>query len=88
MGASIYRSPIRSAILINIFALWMSIGSILDSLYEYPTLLIIIGVINKRIVDKGQNIDQRKKTIIYSSFFLTIIIIFIFAIFMHNVRYN
>lgn len=88
MKSSMYENPVRSAIILDAFVLYMTIGSILDNQYNFTILLIMLGVVNNKIINKGKNLNQKKKNIIYFSLFLTMGIFLIFALYMHNVRYR
>ncbi|MNM77230.1 hypothetical protein D3C81_890760 [compost metagenome] len=88
MKSSMYENPVRSAIILDAFVLYMTIGSILDNQYNFTILLIMLGVVNNKIINKGKNLNQKKKNIIHFSFFLTMGIFLIFALYMHNVRYR
>jgi hypothetical protein len=88
MKSSMYENPVRSAIILDAFVLYMLIGTILDNQYHFTVLLIMLGVVNNQIINKGQNLNKKKKNIIYFSFFLTMGIFLIFALYMHNVRYR
>ncbi|ERK31070.1 hypothetical protein CINTURNW_1716 [Clostridium intestinale URNW] len=83
-----YENPVRSAIILDAFVLYMTIGSILDNQYNFTILLIMLGVVNNKIINKGQNLNRKKKNIIHFSFFLTMSVFLIFALYMHNVRYR
>ena len=43
----------------------MTIGSILDNQYNFTILLIMLGVVNNKIINKGKNLNQKKKNIRY-----------------------
>jgi hypothetical protein len=88
MKSSMYENPVRSAIILDAFVLYMTIGTILDNQYNFTILLIMLGVVNNQIINKGQNLNKKKKNIIYFSLFLTMGIFLIFALYMHNVRYR
>ncbi|WP_315112377.1 hypothetical protein [Clostridium intestinale] len=88
MKSSMYENPVRLAIILDAFVLYMTIGSILDNQYNFTILLIMLGVVNNKIINKGKNLNQKKKNIIHFSLFLTMGIFLIFALYMHNVRYR
>jgi hypothetical protein len=84
----IYKNPVISAIIINIISLIMCIYSIMGRKPVFMMLLVLVGVVNRRIIDNGKNIDKKKKIIIYISFFLMIAIGLFFSFYMNKVRYN
>ena len=84
----IYKNPVISAISINIISLIMYIYSIIGRKTEFMIFLVLVGAINRRIIDNGNNINKKKKIIIYISFFLMIGIWLFFSFYMSKVRYN
>ena len=84
----IYKNPVISAIIINIISLIMCIYLIIVRKTEFMIFLVLVGGINRRIIDNGNDIDKKKKIIIYISFFLMIGIGLFFSFYMNKVRYN
>lgn len=84
----VYKNPVISAIIINIISLIMCIYSIMLRKTEFMIFLVLVGGINRRIIDKGNDIDKKKKIIIYISFFLMIGIGLFFSFYTNRVRYN
>ena len=73
--------PVISVVVINIITLIMCIYAISESAYAFIMLIIVIGIVNKRIIDNGTNIDKQKKTTMFISFFLMVIIQFVYAMY-------
>ena len=88
MKAVIYKNLVISAVIINILSLIMCIYSTIERKTIFMMLLVFIGVVNRRIIDNGNNLNKKKKIIIYISFFLMITIGFIYSSYMYKVRYN
>lgn len=84
----IYKNPVISAIIINIISLITCIYSIIVGEPVFIMLLVLVGVLNRRIIDNGKTINKKKKIIICISFFLMIIIGLLFSFYMKEVRYN
>ena len=57
MKSSMYENPVRSAIILDAFVLYMTIGSILDNQYNFTILLIMLGIVNNKIINKGKNLN-------------------------------
>ncbi|WP_195266849.1 hypothetical protein [Clostridium sp. 1001275B_160808_H3] len=64
MNKILYKNPVMSAIVINLFTLLLLIYSInkrkLVFIYIMP---FITGVINRKIMDNGEDITTKKKVI-------------------------
>ena len=86
MKSLIYRNPVISAITINLMIIILNIYSINQRIQPLTMALILISSVNKRIIEKGQNIDKQKKTIIYISFFSMIIANMAYITYMYIVR--
>ena len=86
MKSLIYRNPVISAITINLMIIILNIYSINQRIQPLTMSLILLANVNKRIIEKGQNIDKQKKTIIYISFFSMIITNMAYIMYMYIVR--
>ena len=86
MKSLIYRNPVISAITINLMIIILNIYSINQRIQPLTMSLMLLANVNKRILDKGQNIDKQKKTIIYISFFSMIITNMAYIMYMYIVR--
>lgn len=74
MKSIIYKNPVILAVTINIITLILLIYAISEEILLFSMLPIFTGVLNRRIIDNGHNIDRRKKIIIFSSFVLILLI--------------
>lgn len=74
MKVIIYKNPIISAVVVNILSLIMYIYLIKEGNIVFIMFLVLTGVVNRQIIDNGKNLNKKKRTIIYISFFLMIAI--------------
>lgn len=81
MKPVIYINPVISVVVINIITLIMCIYAISEKVYAFSMLIIGIGIVNKRIIDNWINIDNQKKTTMFISFFLMVIIQLVYAMY-------
>lgn len=88
MKSLLFRNPVISAIAINFMAMILFMYSINQRITPLTISLLLTGVVNRRIIDNGINLNKQKKTIISLSFFITIGIIMIYVIYIHQVRLN
>jgi hypothetical protein len=85
MKSIIYRNPVISAVSINIVTLIIFIYSIRKREYWLVSGLMFVGVANRRIIDNGEKVDKKKRTIIFISFFLMVIIYLAYSIYRFKV---
>jgi hypothetical protein len=85
MKSVIYKNPVISAFIINIITLVMLVYSIRNREYGPVGFLILIGVVNRRIIDNGDNVNKKQRNIIFTSFFILIIIFVTYAIYRYKV---
>lgn len=81
MKSVVYKNPVISVVVINIIILIICIYAISESAYAFTMLIMVVAVVNRRIIENGQNIDKQKKTIMFISFFLMAIIQFAYAMY-------
>lgn len=84
MKGILYKNPVVSAIIINIVSLITYVYLIKDGNFIFTVFLILIGVINRKIIENGININKQKKTIIYISFFLMLALGLIYGFYVIN----
>lgn len=84
MKGILYKNPVVSCIIINIASLITYIYLIKDRNFIFTVFLILIGVINRKIIENGININKQKKTIIYISFFLMLALGLIYGLYVIN----
>lgn len=85
MKSIIYKNPVVSAVIINIIALSIFIYSISKREYGYVMFVMMIGVVNRRIIDNGENLNKQKKTVIFISLFLMVIIFLGYSFYRYKV---
>ncbi|MPQ30614.1 hypothetical protein E4V42_04105 [Clostridium estertheticum] len=84
MKSMIYKNPVISVVVINIITFIMCMYGINERAYAVTMLIIVVGIVNRRIIDNGENIDKQKKTTMFISFFLILIIQFAYAMYKIN----
>lgn len=84
MKGILYKNPVVSAIIINIASLITYVYLIKDGNFIFTVFLILIGIINRKIIENGININKQKKTIIYISFFLMLALGLIYGFYVIN----
>jgi hypothetical protein len=82
MKSMICKNPVISVVVINIITFIMCMYAISERAYAVTLLLTIVGIVNRRIIENGENIDKQKKTTMLISFFLIVIIQFAYAMYM------
>lgn len=88
MKAIIYKNPVIAAIFINFISSILFIYTIKERRITFIMPLVIVGIVNRQILDNGSNINRKKKIIIYISFFLMLVIGLIFNYYMYKVVEN
>ncbi len=86
MKAIIYKNPVISAVVVNILSLITYIYLIKERNVGFIMFLVLIGVVNRQIIDNGKNLNKKKKTIIYSSFFLMLAIGFAYGTYDYKIN--
>ncbi|MBZ9637635.1 hypothetical protein [Clostridium sp. FP1] len=82
MKSMIYKNPVISVVVINIITFIMLMYAISERAYAVILLLTIVGIVNRLIIENGENIDKQKKTTMLISFFLIVIIQFAYTMYM------
>lgn len=88
MKSILYRNPVTSAIAINFMTMILFIYSINQRITALTISLMVTGVVNRRILDNGINLNKQKKTIIFLSFFISIGIAMLYNVYIHKIRLN
>ena len=86
MKSIIYKNPVISAITINIVTLIIVIYGISIKQPLFTTLLFFVGIINRHILDNGQNVNKQKKSIVTISVIILVFIILAYSLHIHNVE--
>lgn len=82
----LYRNPVISALIINIASLILSIYSIFYDEYWLMAWLPFVGILNRKIIDNGKNINKQKKNLILVCFVFMIICFLVYSFHIHNIR--
>lgn len=80
----LYKTPLISSILINLLSLFVFIYSIQKGNLIFITFLVIIGVLNRKIIDNGVNLSKWKKYVIYFTFFSMLAVGLIYGFYFIN----
>ncbi|HEY8805388.1 MAG TPA: hypothetical protein VIM42_09855 [Clostridium sp.] len=86
MKSIICNNPVMSAVTINIVTLILFIYAISSRAYGFTIFIILVGAVNRTIIDNGLNIDKHKRLIIFISFFLMITFFLAYSTYINNVR--
>lgn len=84
----LYRNPVISALIINTITLIVAVYSIFYNQYWLMVCLPITGLINRRIIDNGENINKQKKNFILVSLVFMLICFLAYSFHLHNIRIN
>lgn len=88
MKSILYRNPVISALTINCMSMILFMYSISQRLTPLTISLILTGVLNRKILDNGVNLDKQKKSIISISFFISLGIAVMYIFYIRQVRLN
>jgi len=88
MKSLLYRNPLISTITINFITLILFVYSINQRITPLTILLMLTGVVNRKILDNGINLNKQKRTIMSLSFFTMVGLTIIYIFYIHNVRQN
>ncbi|MDI9215827.1 MULTISPECIES: hypothetical protein [Clostridium] len=89
MNKILYKNPVMSAIVINLFTLLLLIYSINKRLLVFIYIMpFFTGVINRKIMDNGEDITTKKKVIIIFSFLLILTIYLFYSYNVTRLRYS
>lgn len=81
-----YRNPVISALIINTITLILAIYLVFYNEYWLIAWLPFAGILNRKIIDKGENINKQKKNFILISFVFMIICFLAYSFHLHNIR--
>lgn len=73
-----YKNPVISGILLNLSAMFLSIYAIKYRITPLIIMIGLVGVLNRKIIDNGINMNNKKKTLIVVSFIVLISVFFIY----------
>ncbi|WP_297421046.1 hypothetical protein [Clostridium sp.] len=73
-----YKNPVISGILLNLFTMFLSIYAIKYNITPLILMIGFVGVLNRKIIDSGINMNSRKKTLIIVSFIVMSSVFFIY----------
>ena len=85
MKVIIYKNPVISGLVVNMLCLIMFIYLIKQGNIMFMMFLVLTGSVNRQIIDNSNNINKKKKTIIYMSFFLMLAIGLVYGFYYYNI---
>lgn len=88
MKSIIYKNPVIAGILLNLSAMFISINAIKYSIAPVIIMIILVGMLNRKIIDNGIDVNNRKKNLIVVSFIVMIGVLFIYNLFIYNMGNN
>ncbi len=88
MKSIIYKNPVISAILLNISAMFLSISAIKYNITPLIMMIILVGILNRKIIDNGTHMNNKKKILILVSFGVMIGVFLIYNRYIYNMRIN
>lgn len=81
-----YRNPVISALIINTITLFVAVYSVFYDEYWLLAWMPLAGLLNRKIIDNGENINKQKKNFILVSFVFMIICFLAYSFHLHNIR--
>lgn len=88
MKSIIYKNPVISGILLNISAIFLSIYAIKYNITPLIILIIPVGIFNRKIIDNGADMNNKKKILILVSFGVMIGVFLLYNRYISNMRIN
>lgn len=82
----LYRNPVTSALIINTITLILAIYSVFYLQYWLIAWLPLAGILNRKIIDNGENINKQKKNFILVSFVFMLVCFLVYSFHLHNIR--
>jgi len=86
MKSIFYENPVISGILINLSAMFLSIYAIKYSVTPFTIMLVLVGSLNRKIIDDGTDMNNKKKILIVVSFVGMLGIILFYNKYFYNIR--
>ena len=88
MKTIIYKNPVLSGILLNLSAMFLSIYGIKYSITPLIIMIMPVGILNRKIIDNGTDMNNKKKALIIVSFVVMLVIYFLYNQYFHNMINN
>jgi hypothetical protein len=88
MKTIIYKNPVLSGILLNLSAMFLSIYAIKYSITLLIIMIMPVGILNRKIIDNGTDMNNKKKALIIVSFVVMLVIYFLYNQYFHNMINN
>lgn len=84
----IKKYPVVAAIVINFTSTVIFMYTIKERSIIFITPLVFVGIINRQIIDNGNNLNKKKKIVIYISFFLLLAIGLVYNYYIYKAIEN
>ena len=88
MKTIIYKNPVLSGILLNLSAMFLSIYAIKYSITLLIIMIMPVGILNRKIIDNGTDMNNKKKALIIVSFVVMLVVYFLYNQYFHNMINN
>jgi len=88
MKSIIYKNPVISGILLNLSAMFLSIYGIKYSITPLIIMIMPVGILNRKIIDNGTDMNNKKKALIIVSFVVMLVVYFLYNQYFHNMINN
>ena len=88
MKSIIYKNPLISGILLNLSAMFLSIYGIKYSITPLIIMIMPVGILNRKIIDNGTDMNNKKKALIIVSFVVMLVVYFLYNQYFHNMINN
>lgn len=85
MKSIIYKNPVISGIIINLGAMFVSVYTIKYRISYLIIAIIPVGIVNRKIIDNGVDMNIKKKVLILVSFTIMIVVYFLYSQYCYNV---
>jgi ABC-type uncharacterized transport system permease subunit len=85
MKSIIYKNPVIAGIIINLVAMFVSVYAIKYRISYLIIAIIPVGIVNRKIIDNGIDMNIKKKVLILVSFTIMIVVFFLYNQYCYNV---
>ena len=84
MKSIIYKRPVISGIILNLVAMFLSVYVIKYRISYLIIAIIPVGILNRKIIDNGIDMNNKKRALILVSFTIMIAAFFLYNLYFHN----
>ncbi|WP_236895438.1 hypothetical protein [Clostridium beijerinckii] len=84
MKSIIYKNPVISGIIINLVAMFVSVYATKYRISYLIIAIIPVGIVNRKIIDNGIDMNIKKKVLILVSFTIMIVVFILYNQYCYN----